>query len=146
MQSVTSTWYECAAKYARTTEEGSQKTVTETYVVEAGSFTEAEEMIIKEMTPFTSGDLEIKKISPMTLSEVFFSNNDADDKWFKCKLTFITTDEKSSKEKRSAYSYLVQAASLPTALDYVVEEMKNTMIDYLTSNISETKIMNVIRR
>ena len=146
MKSITSTWYECAAKYARTTEEGSQKTVTETYVVEASSFTEAEKGIIKEMTPFTSGDLEIKKITPMTITEIFFSDKDADDKWFKCKLTFISIDENTNKEKRSAYSYLVQAASLLTALNYMMEEMNNTMMDYITSNISETKIMDVIRR
>ena len=146
MQSVTSTWYECAVKYAHTTEEGAQKSVTETYVVEACSFTEAENRIIKEMTPVSSGDLEIKKICPLTLCEVFFSGKDTDDKWFKCKLTFITLDEKSNKEKRSANTYLVQAASLLTALNYMMEEMNNTMIDYVTSNISETKIMNVIRR
>ncbi len=146
MQCVTSTWYECAVKYARTTEEGSQKSVTETYVVEASSFTEAEKQIIKEMTPFTSGDLEIKKINPMTITEIFFSDKDADDKWFKCKLTFISIDEKTNKEKRSAYSYLVQAGSLLNGLNYMMEEMSKTMTDYVTSNISETKIIDVYRK
>ncbi len=146
MQCVTSTWYECAVKYARTTEEGSQKSVTETYVVEASSFTEAEKQIIKEMTPFTSGDLDIKKLPPITITEIFFSDKDADDKWFKCKLTFISIDEKTNKEKRSAYSYLVQAGSLLNGLNYMMEEMSKTMTDYVTSNISETKIIDVYRK
>ena len=89
---------------------------------------------------------EIKKINPMTITEIFFSDKDADDKWFKCKLTFISIDEKTNKEKRSAYSYLVQAGSLLNGLNYMMEEMSKTMTDYVTSNISETKIMNVIRR
>lgn len=145
MQSVTSKWFECAVKLERTDENGEQKKITETYVVEALSFTEAEQNIIKELASYTSGELEIKKIAPMSISEIFFSNKDSDDQWYKCKLAFITIDEKSDKEKRSSVSYLVQAASLETALSYIVEEMRGTMIDYLASNISETKILDVIR-
>ena len=145
MKAITSTWFECAVKYGRTTEEGSEKKVTETYVVEALSFTEAEAKITGEMDPYTSGELEIKKIAPMTVSEIFFSENDKDDSWFKCKLAFITIDEKTDKEKRSAVSYLIQADSLMTALDYIMQEMGKTSIDYVASNISETKIMDVLR-
>ena len=145
MKAVTSTWFECAVRYGRTTEEGPEKKVTETYVVEALSFTEAEAKIIRELSPFTPGELEITKITPMSISEIFFSDRDADDSWFKCKLAFITIDEKTDKEKRSAVSYLVQADSLGTALNYVVQEMGKTSIDYVASNISETKIMDVYR-
>ena len=145
MESVTSTWFECVVKYERTTEEGTGKKVTETYVVEALSFTEAEAKIIKEIEPFTSGEFEIKKISPMTISEIFFSENDTDDSWFKCKLTFIVIDEKTCKEKRSSVSYLIQANSLKTALNCVNNFMDTTMTDYVTSNIGETKIMDVFR-
>ncbi len=146
MQSITSTWFECAAKYERTTEDGDMKKVTETYVVEADSFGEAEKKIIEELSPYVSGELEIKKINPMSISEFFFSEKDADDKWYKCKLVFITIDEKSGKEKKSATSYIVQANSLATALNYMTNEMSNTMIDYVASNISETKIIDVFRR
>ena len=145
MKAVTSTWFECAVRYGRTTEEGAEKKVTETYVVEALSFTEAEAKILSEMGPYTSDDLEVKKITPMTISEIFFSDKDKDDSWFKCKLAFISIDEKTEKEKRSAVSYLVQADSLGTALNYVVQEMGRTSIDYVASNISETKIMDVFR-
>ena len=145
MKAITSTWFECAVKYGRTTEEGSEKKVTETYVVEALSFTEAEAKITGEMDPYTSGELEIKKIAPMTVSEIFFSESDKDDSWFKCKLAFITIDEKTDKEKRSAVSYLIQADSLMTALNYIMQEMGKTSIDYVASNISETKIMDVLR-
>lgn len=145
MKAITSTWFECAVKYGRTSEEGSEKKVTETYVVEALSFTEAEAKITSEMGPYTSGELEIKKIAPMTVSEIFFSESDKDDSWFKCKLAFITIDEKTDKEKRSAVSYLIQADSLMTALDYIMQEMGKTGIDYVASNISETKIMDVLR-
>lgn len=146
MDAITSTWFECAVKYERTNEDGLKKPVTETYVVEALSFTEAEAMIIREMTPFASGGLEVKKINPMSVKEIFFSHKEADDKWYKCKLTFITIDEKTEKEKRSSSTFIVQANSLSTALGYMTAEMSNTMIDYVASNISETKIMDVFRK
>lgn len=145
MQAISSTWFECAVKYERTNDEGAQKKVTETYVVEALSFTEAEKTIIREMTAYSSGELEVKKINPTAFHEVFFSNRDNDDKWYKAKLAFITIDEKTDKEKKSSVTFLVQANSLETALSYVTQEMGKTSIDYLASNISETKIMDVFR-
>ena len=145
MNSITSTWFECAVKYERTNEEGAQISVTETYVVEALSFSEAEAKIIKEMAPYTSGDLEVKKISPTSYHELFFSDLDQDDKWYKANLSFITIDEKSGKEKKSPVTFLVQASSLETALSYVAQEMVKTAIDYLPAIMSETKIMDVFK-
>lgn len=145
MNSITSTWFECAVKYERINEEGAQKKITETYVVEALSFTEAETKIIKEMSVYTSGDLEVKKITPATYNEVFFSDLDNDDKWYKAKLAFITIDEKNDKEKKTTVTLLVQASSLEKALSYVTQEMDKTAIDYLTANMSETKIMDVFK-
>lgn len=143
MRAKTSTWFECVVKYERTNEEGNKQKVSENYVVETMSFTEAEAKIIKEITPYATGDLEIKKIAPLSISEIFFSDKDKDDKWYKCKLAFITIDEKSSKEKRTTVSYIVQADSLKTAMEYVTKEMEQGMVDYLTSAINETKYMDV---
>ena len=79
----------------------------------------------------------------MALGEIFFSDVDDDDKWYKAKLQFITIDEKSEKEKRSNVNYLVQAKSLARALRYIDEVMGKTMIDYDTVAIAETPIMDV---
>ena len=54
-----STWFECKVKYDKMMENGMQKKVTEPYMVDALSFTEAEARIIKEMTPFISGDFSV---------------------------------------------------------------------------------------
>ena len=143
MKAVTSTWFECAVRYGRTTEEGPEKKVTETYVVEALSFTEAEAKIIRELSPFTPGELEIKKITPMSISEIFFSDRDADDSWFKCKLAFITIDEKTAVEKRTASYQLVQASDLKSALSVFLEGMHDTMADFEIASIAETPLMDV---
>lgn len=120
-----------------------QKRIVEPYVVDALSFTEAENTIIDEMSSYVSGELRVTGITKAAYHEVFFSDMDADDKWYKVKLQFITIDEKTEKEKRSNVNYLVQAKSLPTAVKYVDEVMGGTMIDYVFASIAETKIMDV---
>ena len=47
MRSRTATWFECKIRYEKTMEDGMQKKVTEAYVVDALSFSEAEERIIE---------------------------------------------------------------------------------------------------
>lgn len=81
-----STWFECKVKYDKMMENGMQKKVTEPYMVDALSFTEAEARIIKEMTPFISGDFSVANIKRANISELFF--DETGDKWFKCKSQF----------------------------------------------------------
>ena len=95
------TWFECKIRYEKVMENGMQKKVTEPYLVDALSFTEAEARIIEEMTPFISGEFTVSDIKRVNYSELFPSDDEADDIWFKCKLSFITLDEKSGAEKRT---------------------------------------------
>lgn len=130
-------------RYERQMEDGMQKMVTETYVVDAFTFGEAEEAITKEMAAFVSGEFNVKNITPANYGEIFFSDNANDDKWYKAKLTFLTVDEKTAKEKRTNTNYLVQAGSFNAAVKNVEQVMGTTMIDYVIANMAETKIMDV---
>ena len=143
MRSRTSTWFETKVKYQKTMDDGSEKVVSEAYVVDALSFTEAESAIIDEMSVYVSGELKVSGIGKAGYGEIFFSDVDDDDKWYKAKLQFITIDEKSEKEKRSNVTYLVQAKSLARALRYIDEVMGKTMIDYDVVGLNETKLMDV---
>ena len=143
MRSRTSIWYETKVKYQKTMEDGSEKVVSERYVVDALSFTEAESAIIDEMSVYVSGELKVSNLGKASYNEIFFSDVDDDDKWYKAKLQFITIDEKTEKEKRSNVTYLVQAKSLARALRYVDEVMGKTMIDYDVIGLNETKIFDV---
>ena len=124
-------------------EDGQNKKVIEQYVVDALSFSEAEELITEEMSHYVSGEFDVKAIAPAVYGEIFFSDVDTDDKWFKARLSFITIDEKTEKERRSSVTYLVQAHSVNGAVKHVDEVMKSTMIDYEIAAITETKIMDV---
>jgi len=124
-------------------EDGLQKKVSETYTVDALSFTEAEQRIMEEMSSYISGTFDVDDIKKAAYKEIFFSDDANADRWYKAKLEFITIDEKTEKEKRSAVSYLVQAGSLNGAVKNIDEVMGGTMIDYVISSVAETKLMDV---
>lgn len=143
MRSRTSTWFECKIRYEKTMEDGSQKKVTELYVVDALSFTEAEASIIEEMSSYISGEFEVKNIKKAAYGEIFFSDSPSADRWYKTKLQFITIDDKTEKEKKSNVNYLVHGSTLPGAVKSIDEVMGGTMIDYVIASIAETQIMDV---
>ena len=116
MRSKTANWFICKIRYEKTQEDGLQKKVTESYVVDAVSFGEAESRIIEEMQAYISGEFEVIDISRAAFKEIFFSDEETADRWYNAKLEFITIDEKV---------------------------MGGTMIDYVTAKIEETKLMDV---
>ena len=136
-------WFLCKIKYEKTMENGQNKKVTEPYLVDALSHTEAEARIIEEMTPYISGEFTIAGIVPAKYSELFFSDEAAADRWFKCRLAYLTIDEKSGTEKRTMTNVLVQAADLRDAVKKLDEGMKGSMADYLIVAMAETMIMDV---
>lgn len=122
---------------------GCKKKVTEPYLFDALSFTESEGKCIEEMTPFISGEFTVSDIRRANYSEIFPSDEESADRWFKCKLVFITLDEKSGAEKKTSTQVLVQAADLRDAVKKLDEGMKGTMADYQIASVSETAIMDV---
>ena len=143
MRSRTAVWFEAKIRYEKTMEDGMPKKVIETYVVDALSFGEAENRIMKEMSSYVSGELEIVDLKIAQYKEVFFADSDLSDKWYKAKMVFLTIDEKTDKEKKSSVFYLVNAGNISSAIKSVDEIMSGSMIDYLTYNLGETKIMDV---
>ena len=146
MKTKFSKYFEVKIQYQKTLEDGKEKKVTEQYVVEAMSFTEAESRIAEEMLPYTDGDLEVvsEKIAPF--NEIFISDRTDDDKWFISKVGFITLDEKTAKEKKQTFRYLVQAATSELALDYTKEMFSHGMSDYSIDSVQDTPTLNVFLR
>ena len=138
-------YFETKVKYEKTQENGMQKKVTETYLVDALSFSECEDRIINEMKVYISGEFEVNAIQKAKYNELVVSEDTSADKWYKCKLQFITLDEKTEKEKKSAVHYLVQGSSLENAKNNMVKFMSTSSIDYEFVEIKETPIMDVFK-
>lgn len=159
-------YFETTVKFEKTAEEGNVKTVTEKHIVDALSFTEAEARIIKEMQPFfISGDFQVTAIKRKKYAEIVnagwlinvvdaqvnklmgVNNNQSEvaDKWFECKINFITLDEEKGVEKKTPVLMLVNANSVNSANDTLIQHMKGTMADYTIEKVAETKIIEVFK-
>ena len=136
-------WFECRIRYKKTMENGMSKKVTETYLVDALSFTEAEARIIEQMAPYISGEFTVRDIKRASYSEVFYTDEVSADKWYKGRLGFVAVDEKAGKEKITYTNVLVQASDLRDAVKKLDEGMKGSMADYVIILMQETAIMDV---
>lgn len=134
-------WFECKIRYDKIMENGLMKKVTEPYMVDALSFTEAEARIIKEMTPFISGDFSVSAVKRTKISEIF--RDDTADKWYLVKVAFITIDEKTGAEKRAVSQVLVAGSDFKNSYDNFMEGMKGTLGDFEVVSITETPLMDV---
>ena len=134
-------WFECKVSFEKIMENGAQKKVTEPYLVDALSFTEAEARIIEEIRPFVSGEFTVTDIKRARLSELFFNENG--DRFYKIKVYFITLDEKSGAEKKTAAQMLAQASNLKDAIAVLEDGMKGTLADYTIASVTETQLMDV---
>ena len=137
--------FEVKVKYDKIVENGLIKKIPEQYVVDALSFTEAEERITKEIAVFSSGEFEVTDIKKARITEVIESEDAAADKWYKARVAFIIIDEKSEKEKRAVQTMLVQGTTLQTALSALEKYLSSGMQDWLIVGLTETQIMDVIR-
>lgn len=143
MKIKTATWFETTVKYEKVGESGEMKKVSETYAIDAMSFTEAEKTMTKEAEETISGEYETTAIKIANYKEVLMSDDDRDDKYYLATLDFITTSD-SGTDKHTKVNYLVQAATLDKAVKYVNDMMKDSMTDYKSMSVKETKVVDVL--
>lgn len=136
-------YFECVVKFEKTMENGMVKKVSEPYIVDALSFTEAEKRFLEYIEPFMSGEFEVKAVKRANYSEIVSATDEDSDKWFKAKVAFITLDEKTGIEKKSCQNMLVQASDLRDAVKRLDKHMDGTLADYEISAVAETAIMDV---
>ena len=135
------TWFECTAKYIKMDENGHEKKASETYLLDAISFTEAESRIFKELQTMVSAEFTVSKIAKTRITEIIPS--DTGDRWYKAKVTFITVDEESGKEKKTSQMVLVFSNDIKEAYDQIIQAMHGMMADFVISGINESTILDV---
>ena len=127
-------WYECKVSYDKNLEQGLNK-VNELYLINALSFTEAEKRIIEYATPYVSmGNLEVTNIRRALYAEMFLTNHDEHDRYFKAR----------GKEKKKGINILIQSDTLSNALNHLLEQLGKEAQDYEIASIAETLIMDVV--
>lgn len=137
-------WYQVKARLERVADNGGIKSDSEVFLVKANSFSTAERVTMEEVVQYATGGVDVVAMARKNYEEVFVSNEADADKWFKCKLSFLTIDEKSGKEKKTAHLFLVKAVSALTAHQAVDAFMSTSLSDYVIEQVEETKIIDVI--
>ena len=139
MKNTINKYFEVKVKLQKTMEDGQQKKVSEQYVVEVATFGEAERRIAECLKPYIEGEFEVTDIKIAGYVQII--NNQDADKFFKAKVSFVTLDETTGKEKKTSELYLVQSDTLESAESDVKSFLNdgNTTI----SSISETAILDV---
>ena len=141
-----SQWIKTSVRFTKRMENGTTKRVTESYLVDALSFAEAEARIIREVTPYICGEFSVSAVKKSNVQEIFRDKvqYDCEKKWYKAKVAFITLDENTNSEKRTTAVYMVQAPDFHNALENFIEGMmKETMADFVIVGIEETSILDV---
>lgn len=134
-------WFECRVTYDKTLENGVQKQVTESYLVEAMSFTEAEARITEEMQPYMSGDFTVSAVNRRKYEDVLL--DDDRDKLYHVKMMYITIDEVTAAEKRKPSYLLVQACDIADVLSQVDVLVSDSVTNYDIVSVSESRIIDV---
>lgn len=138
-------WFECKVKMDVMQDDGTTKPLPFVYLVDALNFTEAESRVIEEVKPYAHGKLDVTDIKRVKYAEIFPSDSDVADKWYKVRCLFITLDEKTQTEKEIANNMLVQAGTFHDAVENFGKGMKGSLMDYRIASLAETKIMDVFR-
>ena len=134
-------WFTAGIRYDKVLENGQEKKVTEYYLVDAFSFTEAETRVTEEMSHFINGEFKVESLKREKLTETFF--HEVGEKYYKTKVNYITLDERTGREKKQPVYMLVQASTIDEAKDRLIDGMNGTMADYVVESITETKIIDV---
>ncbi|CCZ09529.1 MULTISPECIES: DUF4494 domain-containing protein [Culturomica] len=140
---MTANWFEAKVKYMKVNEDGREKKVTEAYLLDAMSYTEAESRIMHEMESVIKGDYYITGLKKSNITELVESEDENDDRWYKAKVAIIDADEVSGKEKSSSQYYLIAAANINKALENLEKALSTFVVPYEIGAIADTQFMDV---
>ena len=135
------TWFECKVKYTKVLESGKEQTVTENFLLDAVSFSDAETRMIRQIQQMVKGDFTVTDIKKSKIAEVFTYENG--EWWFKATINLVTIDEEAGKEKKLRTLYLVMADDIKEALTRLDESLSFLVIPYVVSSLAVTTIVDV---
>jgi hypothetical protein len=134
-------WFECKVKYVKVTESGREQTVTENFLLDAVSFTDAETRITRQMREMVKGEFSVTDIRKSRIAEVFPYENG--EWWFKATINLVTVDEEAGKEKKLRTQYLIMADDIKEALKRLDESLSFMVIPYVVSSLAVSSIVDV---
>ena len=140
---MTANWFEAKVKYVKVGEDGKEKKMSELYLLDAMSYTEAESRITENLREMIQGDFYIVGLKKSNITELVESNDGNDDKWFKAKVAIIDCDNISGREKRSNQYFLVAGADIDKALKNLQASLSTWVVPFDTVQVGDSNIVDV---
>ncbi len=134
-------WYSCKVKYGKQNDEGIMKQVSEPFLVDAWTYTEAESRIYEAMEQNVAGEFSIHSITKTNISEVI--NYEDADYWYKCKVSYSTVDGDAGKEVKINTYFLVSAENVKQAFERVEDNLSSMLVPFEIPSITLTNIVEV---
>jgi hypothetical protein len=134
-------WFTCKVKYGKQLEEGGMKQVTEAYLVDAVSYTEAESRIYAAMEEYISGEFQISAIAKSNIDDVI--NHEDSDYWYKCKVNYSTVDGDNEKEVKVSTYFLVSAGDPKQAIERLEDNLNSMLVPFEIPSITKTTLVDV---
>jgi hypothetical protein len=136
------TWFESKVKYKKTLESGSEQMVTENFLLDAVSFTDAETRMIRKMQEMVKGgEFMVVDIKKSKIAEIF--SFDDGEWWYKVTVNMVTVDEEAGREKKLRAYYLIMADDINEALKRLDESLSYLLIPYVVTAIAVSTIVDV---
>ncbi len=136
------TWFESKAKYMKVSESGKEQMVTENFLLDAVSFTDAEARMIWQLQQLVrKNEFSVVDIKKSKIAEIF--SYDTGEWWFKVTINLVTVDEEAGREKKIRTFYLIMADDINEALKRLDESLSYLVIPYVVSAIAVSTIVDV---
>ncbi len=135
------TWFECKVKYLKVDDNGKERMVTENFLLDAVSFTDAETRIIAMLQTMVRGEFTVTDIRKSKVAEVF--PYEVGEWWYRCTINLVAIDEEAGREKKLRTTYLVQADDIREALDRLEESLSFLIVPYVISAMAVSTIADV---
>lgn len=134
-------WYVASARYTKEFTDGTLKRVTEKFLVNTMSFTEAEARIYKEVGEYVRGEFSVSAIQKKNYADIF--DYEDSDIWHEAKISYVTEDADSGKEKKISNLYLVSSHNIKEAYERIEDSMKGMMGHFQILKIEKSSLMDV---
>lgn len=135
------TWFECKVKYVKIDDDGRERKVSEVYLVDAVTFTDAETRIIQQLQTMVRGEFTVDNIKKSNIVEIF--PHEDGEWWYKAKIGIVTIDENAGKEKKINNYFLVAADDIKQALQRLEEGLSYILVPYQTTSLAVCNIVDV---
>lgn len=130
--------YIAVVKYDKMQENGSIKRVSEQYLCNGLSVTEAEAVVNENLSPYITGDFLTTSVKESKIAEVV--NADSADRFYLAKVAFVTIDEKTANEKKNVSQWLIGGTDFNDAYEMLLREINKCVADVEIVSLAESPV------